>query len=274
MSLASCKPPPASESEPWPRAPAETLARTVPALIARTPLKLLLLESVRRPGPALVRLPPVPLAIAPVKATSELTVTTRVTDVPRPIAPANERTPLSTTWPSVMLPPRVTAFASWKSPTPAPVKLLLESTAASLRISEPEPRAALLPTRIRPPPRVTPPVKLPAAASVSVPGPLFEMPPPVPETNPVKLMSELTVKARTAAPRSTVPVKVSAPVFTASPRTAPAANVTLFGRMYAVVEADESVGEPDSARIWAAVEPKAKLWPTCTVPWERAVPPM
>ena len=46
LSLASCRLPPASVSVPPPRAPAETLARTVPALIARAPVKPLLLERV------------------------------------------------------------------------------------------------------------------------------------------------------------------------------------------------------------------------------------
>ena len=93
-SLASCKLPPASVTDPWPRALAETVARTVPALIANTPLKVLLLETVSRLGPALVRFEPAPL-ITPLKTTSELTVTMRVVPAPRPIVLENVRVPLS-----------------------------------------------------------------------------------------------------------------------------------------------------------------------------------
>ena len=142
LSLASCSVPPVSARVPAPSAPPMVVARSVPAESVSTPLKRLLFESVRVPGPTLVRLAVTP-ETAPPKTTSEFTVKTRVTDPPSCVAPLKVSMPLSARLPKVMFPPIVTGFDSAKSPTPVPVKPLLEIIAVSFSVRPPEPSAEL-----------------------------------------------------------------------------------------------------------------------------------
>ena len=111
VSLASCRTPPVSARLPAPSAPAEVVARRMPVLSVRAPLKVLLPERTSVPGPDLVSEAVVPEMMPP-RMTCEFTVAIRVTEEPSVTAPFRVRTPLSVRSPRVTSPPSVSALVN------------------------------------------------------------------------------------------------------------------------------------------------------------------
>ena len=77
------------------------------------------------------------------------------------------------------------------------------------------------------------------------------------ETTPAKVVGETVVIVQGPPWRSTVPVKVSAPVLTTSPKVTSPPIWTLFANVRAVVESLAIVG----SRMQRIPAPKAASWP-------------
>ena len=180
--------PPLIASVPAPKAVFVPI-RTAPVSSVKAPVKVLAPESVSAPAPRFVRPKPVP-EMTPVSdwppMPVPLTVSSRV-----PVsdtAPESVRLPGLSRLPRVTSPPSVTALVSVKA-----LPGLFEESVPPVQLSVPVPRAAALPTWSVPAARATPPVKVLAAESRSVPVPVFASE-SVPEVPPLAITPAMFVK--------------------------------------------------------------------------------
>ena len=155
----------------------------------KPPSKVLAPESVRAPAPRFVRPKPVPEtmpeSVWPVRPVP-LTVSTRLPV--SEMAPESVRLAGARMLPSVTSPPSVMALVSVR-----PVVGSLPESVPPVQVSVPVPRAALLATRSVPAESETPPVKVLAPESSSVPAPVFARA-SVPPAPPLATMPEMLVK--------------------------------------------------------------------------------
>ena len=156
---------------------------TEPSFTVSEPPKVFAPESVRSAKPSFV-MPNAPL-ITPPSTVGLATVAT--TFAFKLAAPPSVKVPVATASPNLNVPVSASALATVRAAVES-----LESVPPR-NTKDPEPSAVLLPKRIAPAPRFTPPVKLLAPVSVNTELPFFTSEPPVPYSEPAYVVETLLV---------------------------------------------------------------------------------